>query len=111
MNGRFRRIPVLVNRVIAGSMPGVKAVAINAEGLELVGPRGFSVSWADTAWGIEPDGRISWGKQRSGPGVTPRPADLATGDLAEAGSTEDQSAGAAYPAIGLRQARGAGPCR
>ncbi len=111
MTSRFRRIPALVNRVIGGSMPGVKAVAISAEGLELVGPRGFTVSWADRSWEIEADGRLSWPKQRSGPGASPRPADLATGDPAEAESTEDQSARAAYPVIGLRQATGAGPCR
>lgn len=102
MTARLRRLPGLVARILAGSMPGVEGLAITAAGLELVGPRGLTLAWLDAAWAIDPDGRISWPKSRSGPGVSPGSADLATGDRDKPEPTGDQPArGAYHPPVDL----------
>jgi hypothetical protein len=99
---RLRRLPALVARVLAGSMPGVAEVRITGASLELVGPRGLGLSWLDAAWTITADGRIAWPENRSGPGVTPGPADLATGDRDKPDPAGDQPArGAYHQATGL----------
>lgn len=96
--GRWRHLGALCTRVLTGGFAQVLTVEISRDVVQLRGPNFMAITLdaRDPAWEIEPDGRISWPERRSGPGITPGPADLATGDQDKPKPSADQAPSPAY---------------